>query len=129
LFTKPNANIIQQNYNNKNYVMDNVVIQKCIPENLNMDEKNIYIFDVDADYCQTDLKENSSLDLDLELFKEKLALYIKQIKDSGDNYVIYQDKLCLNQKDIKQYVYPNKFKHLAIDSLDNDAFCTTWLTK
>ncbi len=130
LFTKKNSNIIQQNYSNKQYIMGNVTIQKCIPENFVMDEKNTYVFDVNVDYCKTNSIDDSSLDLDFELFnKEKQALYIKQIKDSGDNYVVYNDTICRNFEGLKKYLHPQYFTDLNINLLNDENFCQIWMTR
>ncbi len=119
---------IQQSYKTEKYALGNLTIHQCIPANLVMDKQVTYVFDVDVDYCQTD--ELSKLNsLDFQLLPQLSSVQIKQIKDSGDNYVIYHDQLCETVTELQSFLHPQHFADLAMDSLDDQTFCRTWITK
>lgn len=128
LLNKKFISNIQQSYKEEKYTINNVTIQKCIPENLVMDEQTTYIFDVDVDYCQTN-NINGSTSLDFQSFPQLSSLQIKQIKDSGDNYIIYHDQICSSVNGLQSFLHPQSFVDLNINLLDDQTFCRTWITK
>lgn len=128
LFDKKNSKKIQEIYKNKNYEINNIVFKQCVPNDFSLIENVIYIFDVDVDYCETASQPNDSI-IDSQILEKSSLIYIKQIKDSGDDYAIYGDKVCENRNELSQFIHPQRLNDLDFKTLKNEDFCKIWLTR
>jgi hypothetical protein len=128
LFNQESAAMIQKIYQSKNYELQNVAFHSCVPNDLEPEKNVTYIFAVDVDYCEQKSQVEENV-LAAEFLYQAPLLYIKQIKDSGDNYVIYQDHICENYEQLNNFINPQSLNTFAFASLSNDSFCQNWLTR
>lgn len=128
LFSKQNARKIQEIYKSKDYAMNNVTFYQCVPNDFNPAKNVTYIFDVNIDYCAIN-NETEHTVIGPDFLQKSSLLYIKQIKDSGDNYVIYGDKVCENYNELEKFIHPQEFKDFNFKTLNDKDFCQIWLAE
>lgn len=98
---------INQNLVKISYTFSNLTVSGICPKNYNPDV--IYLIDRKLNCPNT------------------RGVYISNIKDGGDEYLIVNDKLC-NMYVKKNYPLIKDFKYLDVEGLSKQDFCTNFIT-
>ncbi len=126
LWQKNNNSQIQQAYKQQNYQLENMQIKKCIPNNFKFTPDTIYIVDSNVDWCDDTKNKQKPVAL---FNQKKYPLYIKSIKDSGNDYAIYHDSLCGQPNNLSTFIHPTKLSQFNLNQLTPKSFYRTWITK
>lgn len=113
IYTPNKTNILQKYmfYANTQSETKNVTIRECPEEKDTLPNNSISIVD---SYCE---------------FKfDKPHISLAQLKDSGETYKIYQDKICQNTS-LKSYISHVKFSDFLIEQMPAQKFCQTFVVQ
>jgi len=134
-FNNHDANLIQDQFRHKEkYEIDNFILQSCVPNNLQIADNTVYVFDPEVDWCKLDQAQKKSIQLSQKPFRwfESLSndkVYIKSIKDSGNDFIILQDKMCQPHTQLSTFIHPTKLNEFHLGNLTPSQFCQTWITQ
>jgi hypothetical protein len=110
-----NISEVQKMFQEKKYRINNITFTtSCIPSSIEDTEKMIF--------ARWDVKR-----CDLKTIPPN-SLQIKDIKDNGTIFNIYNDKLCSGQK-LNSYSHIHKKEQFDFDKQSDSEFCSNWVSK
>ena len=107
LYTSKTSSLINSDLENDKFVYKNIMFRSCNPN----------------------IKETSALtivDLSCTLLPNLPSVKIVQLKDSGNRYFIYNDKVC-KKYGLKNYVSDLKLSDFSIENLSSQKFCQAFI--
>jgi len=126
LFNSQTSKKVQKAYKTKNFQLQNVQINRCVPQNLVFQPNTTYIIDENVGFCH----QNTINTTPAKYFSQKKpSVYIKSVKDSGNNYAIYNDIVCHNHQKLATFIYPQTVGDFNFGKLNNASFCRIWITR
>jgi hypothetical protein len=118
-----NISNINYAYKKQDFNWSNFTFESCIPEDFVYELGTLYIFHKEIYSCNP-TQENA-----FDFKKQNDPVFIKSIKDSGNDYFILGDKLCQFHDKLNDYINPNLLSEMNFKELSDEEFCQTWITK
>lgn len=133
LFTKENATEIQNAYKTKLYSFGSVQFIDCIPADFQPSTSQVSIIDTRVPVCKSKEGEPPPragfLENDLFAITPSQPVFIKSIKDSGNDYSIYADPICEEPDKLNTFINPRSLAEFRFQTMTDFDFCKTWITK
>lgn len=130
LISQDAIDAIRTAFRNKEYAYEQFSVVPCLPDTFSASDLNNSILKSTIEYCNPAIATVSGT------LKEQLSsvsqppLYIKNIKDSGDDYIILNDSLCNEHRDsLSVFSHPTTISQFNLASLSTETFCKSWIHK
>jgi len=137
LYTQDTALYIRDKYVAQDFTFDNLRFVTDCADIYTVDPQAIIIKAREVDTCQSPpvtqpVSAQPVLPDVVSAGKEFMAptwrvITLSSIKDGGDLYHIYQDKLCTKET-LRSYIAPQELRQLELEKLETPEFCQTWFS-
>lgn len=122
LFERININKLQKEYRDRTFSVDNFVLtEECVPSDAAINTANTVIVKSTAELCDDEITLQPDATQSAEINK-----VIGAVKDSGQVYKIYNDKVCQNLE-TPSYISIKNLSDFDISEMSQEEFCKTWI--